>query len=95
MEKFIFCLAILFCSLCFNLPLLSIFPIRIFWESKKFEGKTKLAEPWYGTSYSVEVVPPSIIQVHFWTSLLSVLKLEKYLCLVYGNYFAEMGRESP
>ncbi|ONM58858.1 Insulin-degrading enzyme-like 1 peroxisomal [Zea mays] len=36
--------------------------VRIFWESKKFEGKTKLAEPWYGTSYSVEVVPPSIIQ---------------------------------
>jgi insulysin len=36
--------------------------VRIFWESKKFEGQTNLTEPWYGTSYSVEAVPPSIIQ---------------------------------
>ncbi|KAL5197066.1 hypothetical protein ABZP36_000578 [Zizania latifolia] len=36
--------------------------VRIFWESKKFEGHTNLKEPWYGTSYSVEAVPPSIIQ---------------------------------
>ncbi|KAG2637828.1 hypothetical protein PVAP13_2NG546806 [Panicum virgatum] len=36
--------------------------VRIFWESKRFEGQTNLTEPWYGTSYSVEAVPPSIIQ---------------------------------
>uniref|UniRef100_A0A0D9X0K9 Peptidase M16 N-terminal domain-containing protein n=1 Tax=Leersia perrieri TaxID=77586 RepID=A0A0D9X0K9_9ORYZ len=36
--------------------------VRIFWESKQFEGQTNLTEPWYGTSYSVEAVPPSIIQ---------------------------------
>lgn len=36
--------------------------VRIFWESKKFEGQTNLIEPWYGTSYCVEAVPPSIIQ---------------------------------
>jgi len=39
-----------------------IFLFRIFWESKRFEGQTNLTEPWYGTSYSVEAVPPSIIQ---------------------------------
>jgi insulysin len=36
--------------------------VRIFWESKRFEGQTNLTEPWYGTSYSVEAVPPSIVQ---------------------------------
>ncbi|KAG8080044.1 hypothetical protein GUJ93_ZPchr0007g4342 [Zizania palustris] len=36
--------------------------VRIFWESKKFEGQTNLTEPWYGTSYFVEAAPPSIIQ---------------------------------
>ncbi|KAF8669312.1 hypothetical protein HU200_051650 [Digitaria exilis] len=36
--------------------------VRIFWESKKFEGQTNLTEPWYGTSYSVEAVHPSIIK---------------------------------
>ena len=95
MEKFIFFAFHFVCSLCLNLSLLSVFPTRIFWESKNFEGQTNLTEPWYGTSYSVEAVPPSIIQVHFWTLLLSVLKLEKYLCLISCNYFAEMGRESP
>jgi insulysin len=37
--------------------------VRIFWESKKFEGSTTSAEPWYNTSYSVENVIPSVIQV--------------------------------
>ncbi|KAK3127443.1 hypothetical protein QOZ80_7AG0573360 [Eleusine coracana subsp. coracana] len=36
--------------------------VRIFWESKNFEGQTNLIEPWYGTSYSVKAVHPSIIQ---------------------------------
>ncbi|PUZ54490.1 hypothetical protein GQ55_5G136200 [Panicum hallii var. hallii] len=36
--------------------------VRIFWESKKFEGSTTSAEPWYNTSYSVENVIPSVIQ---------------------------------
>ncbi|KAL6856029.1 hypothetical protein ACP4OV_018831 [Aristida adscensionis] len=36
--------------------------VRIFWESKQFEGQTNLTEPWYGTSYSVEAVLPSVIQ---------------------------------
>ncbi|XP_037484473.1 insulin-degrading enzyme-like 1, peroxisomal [Triticum dicoccoides] len=36
--------------------------VRIFWESKLFEGHTDLTEPWYGTSYCVEAVPPSIMQ---------------------------------
>ncbi|XP_042422583.1 insulin-degrading enzyme-like 1, peroxisomal isoform X3 [Zingiber officinale] len=36
--------------------------IRMFWESKNFEGCTDLVEPWYGTSYSVEKVPVSIIK---------------------------------
>jgi insulysin len=49
--------------------------VRIFWESKRFEGQTNLTEPWYGTSYSVEAVPPSIVQVHFWT-LLTVVEFQ-------------------
>ncbi|KAK1679676.1 hypothetical protein QYE76_040524 [Lolium multiflorum] len=36
--------------------------VRIFWESKSFEGQTNLTEPWYGTSYCVEAVPPSTTQ---------------------------------
>ncbi|KAF6158546.1 hypothetical protein GIB67_040060 [Kingdonia uniflora] len=36
--------------------------VRIFWESKKFEGQTDMVEPWYGTAYSVEKVPGSMIQ---------------------------------
>ncbi|KAM0898656.1 hypothetical protein ACQ4PT_021817 [Festuca glaucescens] len=36
--------------------------VRIFWESKLFEGQANLTEPWYGTSYCVEAVPPSTIQ---------------------------------
>ncbi|KAK1288146.1 Zinc-metallopeptidase, peroxisomal [Acorus calamus] len=36
--------------------------VRIFWESTKFEGCTNLVEPWYGTSYSVEKISPSLIQ---------------------------------
>ncbi|XWS56279.1 hypothetical protein CRYUN_Cryun09bG0072300 [Craigia yunnanensis] len=36
--------------------------VRIFWESKKFEGLTDKVEPWYGTAYSVEKVSPSTIQ---------------------------------
>ncbi|CAO2178017.1 unnamed protein product [Urochloa humidicola] len=36
--------------------------VRIFWESKKFEGSTTSSEPWYNTSYSVENVTPSVIQ---------------------------------
>ncbi|GJM92947.1 hypothetical protein PR202_ga09456 [Eleusine coracana subsp. coracana] len=36
--------------------------VRIFWESKKFEGHTNSVEPWYSTSYSVENVTPSMIQ---------------------------------
>ncbi|KAE8733431.1 hypothetical protein F3Y22_tig00001290pilonHSYRG00004 [Hibiscus syriacus] len=36
--------------------------VRIFWESKKFEGLTDKVEPWYGTAFSVEKVNPSMIQ---------------------------------
>ncbi|KAK3162116.1 hypothetical protein QOZ80_1BG0085710 [Eleusine coracana subsp. coracana] len=36
--------------------------VRIFWESKKFEGHTNSVEPWYSTSYSVENITPSMIQ---------------------------------
>uniref|UniRef100_A0A0A9FJI5 Peptidase M16 middle/third domain-containing protein n=1 Tax=Arundo donax TaxID=35708 RepID=A0A0A9FJI5_ARUDO len=36
--------------------------VRIFWESKKFEGSTNSVEPWYSTSYSAENVTPSMIQ---------------------------------
>ncbi|XP_020398150.1 insulin-degrading enzyme-like 1, peroxisomal isoform X2 [Zea mays] len=36
--------------------------VRIFWESKKFEGSTSSAEPWYNTPYSVENVAPTMIQ---------------------------------
>lgn len=36
--------------------------VRIFRESKKFEGSTDCAEPWYNTSYSVENVTPYMIQ---------------------------------
>ncbi|KAH9679018.1 Insulin-degrading enzyme-like 1 (peroxisomal) [Citrus sinensis] len=36
--------------------------VRIFWESKQFEGKTEMVEPWYGTAYSVENINESIIQ---------------------------------
>ncbi|KAL3533780.1 hypothetical protein ACH5RR_007301 [Cinchona calisaya] len=36
--------------------------VRIFWESKKFEGTTDSSEPWYGTSFSVEKITGSEIQ---------------------------------
>ncbi|XP_021724126.1 insulin-degrading enzyme-like 1, peroxisomal [Chenopodium quinoa] len=36
--------------------------VRIFWESKTFEGHTDLAEPWYGTCYSHEKISSSTIQ---------------------------------
>ncbi|XP_020092240.1 insulin-degrading enzyme-like 1, peroxisomal isoform X3 [Ananas comosus] len=36
--------------------------IRIFWESKKFQGYTDCIEPWYGTPYSVEKITASTIQ---------------------------------
>ncbi|KAI3864340.1 hypothetical protein MKX03_026913 [Papaver bracteatum] len=36
--------------------------VRIFWESKKFEGQTDMVEPWYGTGYSLENINSSAIQ---------------------------------
>ncbi|XP_020586970.1 insulin-degrading enzyme-like 1, peroxisomal [Phalaenopsis equestris] len=36
--------------------------VRIFWESRSFEGCTDSVEPWYGTNYSVQKLPPSTIQ---------------------------------
>ncbi|KAK9157292.1 hypothetical protein Scep_003866 [Stephania cephalantha] len=36
--------------------------VRIFWESKKFEGHTNMVEPWYGTAYSVMQLTDSLIQ---------------------------------
>ncbi|XVE85000.1 hypothetical protein DITRI_Ditri17bG0057200 [Diplodiscus trichospermus] len=36
--------------------------VRIFWESKKFEGDTDKVEPLFGTAYSVEKVTTSMIQ---------------------------------
>ncbi|KAH8506557.1 hypothetical protein H0E87_013388 [Populus deltoides] len=36
--------------------------VRIFWESKKFEGQTAMTEPWYKTAYSVEKITGSMIQ---------------------------------
>ncbi|KAL2952719.1 hypothetical protein AAZX31_19G126700 [Glycine max] len=36
--------------------------VRIFWESKKFEGLTDKVEPWYGTAYSLEKITGSAIQ---------------------------------
>ncbi|CAJ1911887.1 unnamed protein product [Sphenostylis stenocarpa] len=36
--------------------------VRIFWESKCFEGLTDKVEPWYGTAYSLEKITGSMIQ---------------------------------
>ncbi|KAK9664344.1 hypothetical protein RND81_14G035000 [Saponaria officinalis] len=36
--------------------------VRIFWESRKFEGKTDVTEPWYGTAYSLEKISDLVIQ---------------------------------
>ncbi|KAJ8755593.1 hypothetical protein K2173_022172 [Erythroxylum novogranatense] len=36
--------------------------VRIFWESKKFEGKTNMVEPYYGTMYSIEKITGPKIQ---------------------------------
>ncbi|XP_027350190.1 insulin-degrading enzyme-like 1, peroxisomal isoform X3 [Abrus precatorius] len=36
--------------------------VRIFWDSKNFEGLTDKVEPWYGTAYSVEKITGSVIQ---------------------------------
>ncbi|OWM67243.1 insulin-degrading enzyme-like 1, peroxisomal [Punica granatum] len=36
--------------------------VRIFCESKNFEGSTDMVEPWYGTAYSVEKITKSTIQ---------------------------------
>ncbi|KAK7396245.1 hypothetical protein VNO78_17113 [Psophocarpus tetragonolobus] len=36
--------------------------VRIFWESKNFEGLTDKVEPWYGTAYSLEKITGSVIQ---------------------------------
>ncbi|XP_054810331.1 insulin-degrading enzyme-like 1, peroxisomal isoform X2 [Prosopis cineraria] len=36
--------------------------VRIFWESKNFEGHTDKVEPWYGTAYSIERITSSTIE---------------------------------
>ncbi|KAH9625012.1 hypothetical protein KSS87_008080 [Heliosperma pusillum] len=36
--------------------------VRIFWESKKFEGKTDSIEQWYGTAYCLEKTSGLVIQ---------------------------------
>ncbi|XP_010057119.2 insulin-degrading enzyme-like 1, peroxisomal [Eucalyptus grandis] len=36
--------------------------VRIFWESKSFEGLTDMVEPWYGTAYSMNKISTSTIQ---------------------------------
>ncbi|KAL3755300.1 hypothetical protein ACJRO7_002363 [Eucalyptus globulus] len=36
--------------------------VRIFWESKSFEGSTDMVEPWYGTAYSINRISASTIQ---------------------------------
>ncbi|KAL0805652.1 hypothetical protein Bca101_098143 [Brassica carinata] len=36
--------------------------VRIFWESKKFEGQTDKVEPWYNTAYYLEKITKSTIQ---------------------------------
>ncbi|XP_034693359.1 insulin-degrading enzyme-like 1, peroxisomal isoform X1 [Vitis riparia] len=36
--------------------------VRIFWESKNFEGHTDMVEPWYGTAFSIEKITVSMIQ---------------------------------
>ncbi|XP_074321353.1 insulin-degrading enzyme-like 1, peroxisomal [Silene latifolia] len=36
--------------------------VRIFWESKKFEGKTDSIEQWYGTAYCLEKISGLVIQ---------------------------------
>ncbi|KAK3446693.1 hypothetical protein EUGRSUZ_A02355 [Eucalyptus grandis] len=36
--------------------------VRIFWESKSFEGATDMVEPWYGTAYSMNRISASTIQ---------------------------------
>ncbi|KAK9290743.1 hypothetical protein L1049_008919 [Liquidambar formosana] len=36
--------------------------VRIFWESKNFEGHTDMVEPWFGTAYSVKKITVSVIQ---------------------------------
>uniref|UniRef100_A0A2P2MBK7 Insulin-degrading enzyme-like 1, peroxisomal n=1 Tax=Rhizophora mucronata TaxID=61149 RepID=A0A2P2MBK7_RHIMU len=36
--------------------------VRIFWESKNFEGQTDMVEPWYGTTYSIERITGSLIE---------------------------------
>ncbi|KAK4798786.1 hypothetical protein SAY86_031112 [Trapa natans] len=41
---------------------LSMKNVRIFWESKNFEGLTDMVEPWYGTAYCVEHVTDSKIE---------------------------------
>ncbi|XP_062166020.1 insulin-degrading enzyme-like 1, peroxisomal isoform X1 [Alnus glutinosa] len=41
---------------------LSIDNVRIFWESKNFEGHTDKVEPWYGTAYVIEKITGSMIQ---------------------------------
>ncbi|XP_022982829.1 insulin-degrading enzyme-like 1, peroxisomal [Cucurbita maxima] len=41
---------------------LSVDNVRIFWESKNFEGKTDKVEQWYGTAYSIEKISGPLIQ---------------------------------
>ncbi|XP_031738677.1 insulin-degrading enzyme-like 1, peroxisomal [Cucumis sativus] len=41
---------------------LSVDNVRIFWESKKFEGKMDKVEKWYGTAYSIEKVSGALVQ---------------------------------
>ncbi|WCJ33462.1 Insulin-degrading enzyme-like 2 [Euphorbia peplus] len=36
--------------------------VRIFWDSKNFEGQTDRVEPWYGTAYSVENITSQMIE---------------------------------
>ncbi|XP_024393849.1 insulin-degrading enzyme-like 1, peroxisomal isoform X2 [Physcomitrium patens] len=36
--------------------------VRIFWYSKRFEGKTSQKEPWYGTDYIIERIEENLVQ---------------------------------
>ncbi|CAM0883350.1 unnamed protein product [Alopecurus aequalis] len=51
--------------------------VRILCESKKFEGSTDCAEPWYNTSYSVENVTPYMIQQWIQKAPTEMLHLRK------------------
>ncbi|XP_022766677.1 insulin-degrading enzyme-like 1, peroxisomal isoform X2 [Durio zibethinus] len=67
--------------------------VRIFWASKKFEGKTDKVEPWYCTAYSVERVTTSMIEKWMSSAPIDNLQLPAANMFIPKNFSLKDARE--